>query len=57
MAEWVAVMLPAVSLPERAAMLEPMARQLPRPVLDELIAPARAALGERWGATARAAGL
>jgi hypothetical protein len=57
MAEWAAVMLPAMSLPERTAMLTPMARQLPRPVLEDLIAPARAALGDRWGATARAAGL
>lgn len=57
MAEWAAVMLPAMSLPERTAMLTPMSRQLPRQVFEDLIAPARAALGERWGATARAAGI
>ena len=57
MAEWAAILLPAVSLPERTAMLAPLAQKLPRPAFMSLLGPARAALGERWAETAAAVGL
>jgi hypothetical protein len=56
-AAWLAVMLPALSLPERAAVLRPLRGAVPTPALDDLLAPARAALGEDWGRTAAAAEL
>jgi hypothetical protein len=56
MAEWLGIMLPALSMPERAGMLGGM-RQVPAPVLEILTAPARAALGaQAWAETAAAAG-
>jgi hypothetical protein len=57
MAAWSAVMIPALSLPERTAMLAPLATQLPRPALEALLAPVRQALGNDWARTAAAAGL
>lgn len=57
MAEWGAVLLPALSLPERTAMLAPMARALPPPVFESLLAPARRALGAEWARTAAAIGV
>ncbi len=56
-AEWGAIMLPALSLPERTAVLAPLARTLPPPALEAVLAPVRAALGERWPETAAAIGL
>jgi hypothetical protein len=57
MAEWLTVILPAVSVPERAVLLGGMRAAVPPPVFDALTAPARAALGERgWAATAAAIG-
>jgi hypothetical protein len=55
--EWGAIMLPALSLPERTAVLAPLARTLPRPAFEAVIAPVRTALGERWPETAAAIGL
>lgn len=57
MAEWAAILLPAVSLPERVAVLAPLTGKLPRTALEDLLGPARAALGPRWAETAAAAGL
>lgn len=57
MAEWLGIMLPAISMPERAGMLGGMREQVPAPVLEVLTAPARAALGaQAWAETAAAAG-
>jgi hypothetical protein len=53
---FLAFVLPALSAPERAAMLAPFAGTLPRPVLEDLLAPARAALGAEWDRTAAALG-
>ena len=55
-AAWLAVTLPALSLPERAALLAPLKGAVPQPVLDELMVPVRAALGAEWGRTVAAAG-
>jgi len=49
---WLTLLLPALSTPERAAVLAPLAAALPRPVLEDLVAPARAALGAEWAGTA-----
>lgn len=57
MAEVTALMLPAMSLPERTELLAAMAQKIPRPAFEALIGPARAALGERWEETAAAAGI
>jgi hypothetical protein len=38
-------------------MLKPLVERLPRPALDALLAPARAAMGPRWAETAAAVGL
>jgi hypothetical protein len=58
LAEWLALMLPALSLPERAALLGGLREKVPPPALLELTAPARAALGgDGWARTAAAAGL
>ncbi|MGC3996746.1 MAG: hemerythrin domain-containing protein [Anaeromyxobacter sp.] len=57
MADWSAIMIPALSLPERAGMLSGMARKLPAPVFETIVAPARAALGPAaWAETAAAGG-
>lgn len=50
-AEWLAVLLPAVSRPECAAILAGLAGLVPPPTFAELTAPARVALGDaRWSA-------
>jgi len=54
---WLAVLLPALSLPERARVLGPLKGVVPVPVLEDLLAPARAALGDEWAPTLAAAGL
>ncbi len=54
---WLVAMLPAVSLPERVALLAPIRSSVPPRVLEDLLAPARAALGPEWERTAAAAGL
>lgn len=55
MARWLAVILPAVSGPERSAMLGGLRAAVPPPAFGELTAPARAALGEATWASAFAA--
>lgn len=58
MARWLAIMLPAVSAPERAAMLGGLRAAVPPPAFGELTAPARAALGEAgWASAVAAAGI
>jgi hypothetical protein len=57
MAAWSVVMIPALSLPERRAMLAPMVESLPRPAFEALVAPVRQALGDDWARTAAAIGL
>jgi hypothetical protein len=58
LAEWLALMLPAMSLPERAALLGGLRAQVPPSALAALVAPARVALGdEGWAHAAAAAGL
>jgi hypothetical protein len=57
-AEWLGLILPALSLPERTALLAPLRAALPAAGLRQLTAPARTALGhEGWARTAAAAGL
>jgi hypothetical protein len=54
---WLALMLAAGSLPERAELLAGLRALLPDPVFRDVTAPARAALGEAcWSEVARAAG-
>jgi hypothetical protein len=48
--------LPALNPAERVAMLAPIASSVPRPVLEDLVAPARTALGAEWDRTAAALG-
>jgi hypothetical protein len=56
-AEWLALMLPAMSPPERAGLLGTLRARVPAPALDALVTPARAALGhEAWSRAAAAAG-
>jgi len=55
-AAWLAVTLPALSVPERAALLAPLKGAVPQPALDELVGPVRAALGVEWTRTVAAAG-
>jgi hypothetical protein len=57
LAELASILLPAVSLPERAGMLGALSRTIPRPAFETLLGPARAALGDRWPETAAAVGL
>lgn len=57
LAEFCGLLIPAMSLPERAAMLAPLAQRLPPPAFEALIAPARRAMGDAWGKTAAAIGL
>jgi hypothetical protein len=57
MAEWGAVLLAALSLPERTALLEPLVEHLPGDALEAFVGPVRSALGERWAETAAAVGL
>jgi hypothetical protein len=56
-ADWLALMLPAMSLSERAAVIGELRAKLPANVLGALLAPARAALGPAWGDTLLAASL
>jgi hypothetical protein len=57
MATWLAAMISASSLPERATLLASVQATVPRALVAELTAPARAALGEAgWSEAARAAG-
>lgn len=52
LAEWLALMLPAVSRPERAALLAGMRMEMPAEVFEALTAPARGLLGEHeWEAS------
>jgi hypothetical protein len=57
MAEWLGLMLPAISVPERAAIIGGLRAKIPADALGPLLAPARAAIGAAWGATALAANL
>lgn len=56
-ADWLALMLPAMSVSERAAVIGGLRASLPAEVLGALLAPARAALGPAWGDTLLAANL
>ena len=56
-AEWLALMLPAMSISERAAMIAELRAKVPASALGALLAPARAAMGATWSATALAVGL
>ncbi|BDG05298.1 hemerythrin domain-containing protein [Anaeromyxobacter oryzae] len=57
MAEWSAIILPALATRERAGMLAGMRAAMPPPVFERITAPARDALGPvEWAATAVAAG-
>ena len=55
--EWLALMLPAMSVSERASIIGELRAKLPADALGALLSPARAALGPAWGATALAANL
>jgi hypothetical protein len=58
LAEWLALMLPALSVPEGAETLVGLAGAVPPGLFEELVAPARRALDPaRWAALARAAEL
>jgi len=58
LARWLAVILPAVSGPERSEMLGGLRAALPPPAFGELTGPARAALGEAtWASAVAAAGI
>lgn len=58
MAEWLALMLPALSLPERTAVLAGLRARVPPAALHDLTAPARGELGATaWAVTAAAAGI
>jgi hypothetical protein len=58
LARWLAIILPAVSGPERSAMLGGLRAAMPPPAFGELTAPARAALGEEgWASATAAAGI
>jgi hypothetical protein len=57
MADALSVLLPAMSVPERAALVGGLRSKVPGEVFAELTAPARRVLGgEEWAATAAAAG-
>lgn len=57
MAEWLGVIVPALSRPERLQLLGGLRAQVPPGVFGDLTAPARRALGaEAWAATAAAGG-
>ncbi len=58
MADALSVMLPAMSLPERAALVGSLHANVPATVFVQLTGPARDALGaDGWAATAAAAGI
>lgn len=57
LAEWGTVLLPALSLPERTAVLGPLVRSLPRQALETVVGPVRQALGDQWRQTAATIGL
>jgi hypothetical protein len=50
-AEWLALMLPAMSVPERAALIGELRAKVPADALGAILAPARVALGPAWAAT------
>jgi hypothetical protein len=57
-AEWLGIILPALSTPERANVLRGLREKVPPPALLTLTAPARAAMGDAaWARAAGAAGL
>lgn len=57
MAEWLRVIVPAVSRPERARLLGGLRANVPAPAFADLTAPARAALGpDEWAASVALAG-
>lgn len=56
-AEWLALMLPAMNISERAALIGELRAKVPADALGAILAPARVALGPAWGATALASNL